>query len=541
MSACAALQYPPSINSQRYFDPVIAMRYERFFPKLIKITEGDKAGEPLELAPEPWLTAIRECMGWRMVKDGRRWYRQLYIYIPRKNAKTTTIAGLVLAIPIIEPEARGQIVIVAATEDQAKILFKHASEFIAASPVLQEIYYSGEDVIEHVATGTTIKFMSGTSLGKVGLNPSVIIVDELQEQTKPDLLAKLITGTNTRKQPLAILIGTAGIEDDTQDVYWIRWRKKAEQCLKNPATNPRLLPIVYQTDEDADPGDPDVWMAANPTLGTVIDFDNFAALWEEMKDDPAERQFFCQYHLNMKRSAWSEAIDLRRWAELELKFNEKDLRNMLAFGGLDLGLTSDMCAFALLFPEWEKIKYLDENGKTKMAWHPKFKVLVWYWTCRAYALASEKKAFSYKPLVESGRIRIAGDKVIDYNQVGTEILQIIKQFRVKKIGYDQWSANEMVGRLAKFGRVEMVTVRQNSPTLAPATHRLKTMVENGDIHHDGNPMLTQNWRNARVLVDKGGNPYIGKTETNNKIDGVTAIQDAVRIFLDEPPKKVIEV
>lgn len=534
------LSLPVSVEEQRYFDNDLADRYELFFPELLQITEGDQAGEPFLLAEDPWRNAIREVMGWRVKKDGRRWYRQLYIYIPRKNGKTTTIAGLVLAIPIIEPEARGQILIVAATEEQAKILFDHARAFIAASPVLQEIYFSGAEEIEHVATGTKIKFISGNELGKVGTNPSVIIVDELQEQTKPDLLAKLVTGTGTRKQPLSILIGTRGAEDDTQDVYWVRWLKKAERTLENPASNPKLLPIVYQTDEEADPGDPDTWFRANPTLGTVLDFDTFAGIWEDMKDDPAERAFFCQYHLNMKRAAYSEAVDLKAWLGLVQSFTEKDLKGRPAFAGLDLGLTSDMTGLGLLFPFWVKVKYKDDRGKTQLAWHVTFKQLEYYWTCQAAVDASEKKVFRYAPLVEQGWIRIAGNKVMDYNQIGSEVAGIFKQFKVQACGYDRYQAHEMAPRLAKE-RINMVAVPQTSMSLSAPYVRHKEMIAAGDIVHRGNPMFAENLRNARVTYDKKQNPVILKAENNRKIDGYAAVLDAVRVFMDTPEQRPIEV
>lgn len=92
---------PASVEAERYFDEDLADRYELFFPELLKCTEGemDQYGQPLYLAEEPWRQAIRECMGWRVKKTGARWYRQLYIYIPRKNGKTTTIAGLTLSDP----------------------------------------------------------------------------------------------------------------------------------------------------------------------------------------------------------------------------------------------------------------------------------------------------------------------------------------------------------------------------------------------------------------------------------------------------------
>lgn len=541
LTKTGTLSLPASVEKERYWDEDLADRYTLFFPNFLTITEGPAYGNPMHLVEEPWNRAIREVMGWRTVKDGRRWYRQLYIYIPRKNAKTTTIAGLALAIPIIEPEARGQVLIIAATEDQAKHLFNHARAFIAASPELQEIYFDGAEEIEHLATGTKIRFLSGNELGKVGSNPSVIIVDELQEQPNAKVLNKLLTGTATRKQPLTILIGTRGKEDDTQqDVYWLKWLHRAEETLKNPADNPKLYPIVYQTDEEAEPGDPEVWYAANPTLGDVLDLESFAGIYNEMKDDPADLLEFCQYHLNMKRSAFSEAVDLNLFRALKTEVEEKKLKGRIAFGGLDLGLTSDMTGFVLLFPKWEQIKYMDENGKMAKTLHPTFDQLEYYWTCQRVVDQMDKKLFKFSPLVKEGIIRIAGKTTMDFNQIGTEILKICKQFRVKAVGYDRFQAHEMAPRLAKE-RINMVVVPQTSLSLSAPYVRYNNMIHNGDLRHKCNPMFVENLRNARVTYDKKQNPVILKQDNTRKIDGYAAALDAVRVFMDTPPPTEVTV
>lgn len=535
-----------SDDGRRWFDEELADRYELFFPTLIKITEGPLAGQPMELIP-CWRDALREVFGWRATSDDRRWYRTLYVYIPRKNAKTTTIAGIVLAIPIIEPEAKGQIWIAASTEKQAAIMFKMAQDFIAADKednggtgVLESLYHVAADYIEHIPTGTQIKFMSGTKIGKTGSNPSVMIIDEFQEQSDLGLLARLKTGSSARKQPLVIIIGTAGENDDSEEVPWLNELKKAKAILENPNKAPRYLPMIYEAQEDDDPNDPAVWYKANPGLGIAQDFESFAASWDEMKDDPALRAFFLQYHLNIRRKVASEYVDMTEWlAAADPELTADKLRGQLCYGGLDLGLSSDMCAFHLNFPKWQVVDAIDPNGRKIKVNHCTHRVKTWYWTTRTAIEKSEKSTINYRPWVEAGWMEQAGDKVYDYALIRKRIVDICKKygFKVQEIGYDRYQASEMHSNLTKVDKLKCVQVAQIHSVMNAPTVDWKNLVTSGDIVHDGNPVFVQNLRNVRVLTDTKGNQMISKKHAKGKIDGLAAALIAYRVFKDAPPPK----
>lgn len=171
---------------------------------------------------------------------------------------------------------------------------------------------------------------------------------------------------------------------------------------------------------------------------------------------------------------------------------------------------------------------------------PTFTQFEWYWTCEQAVKDAEKKVFRYKPLVEQGWLRVAGDKVMNFNQIGAEIVAICKDFKVRAIGYDRFQAHEIDQYLAKK-KLTMVVVPQNSLCLSAPYVRHRDMITNGDIKHRGNPMFAENLRNARLTYDKKQNPVILKAENTRKIDGYAAALNAVRVFMDTPRKNPIEV
>src|SRR5688500_8536522 len=77
---------PQDTAGQCRFDPAAAKRAIDFFPELLTFTAGEWMGQPFEL--RPWQQAIvANLFGWKR-PDGRRRYREAFIYVPRKNGKS---------------------------------------------------------------------------------------------------------------------------------------------------------------------------------------------------------------------------------------------------------------------------------------------------------------------------------------------------------------------------------------------------------------------------------------------------------------------
>lgn len=540
-----SLSMAASSKAERWFDSELADRYELFAPTFLRIFEGTFAGEPMELIP-CWKELFREGMGWRTTKDNRRWYRTLYIYIPRKNAKTTTIAALALAICVIEPEARGQILVAASDEDQAKIMFDFAAAFIENDEIenggtgyLPSVFFVQSESIEHLPTKTKIRFLSGSALGKTGLNPTVMIIDEFQEQKSTELLSKLKTGSSGRKQPLVILIGTSGKEDDSEKVPWLLELKKAKEIKENPDLSPRYLPLIYEATEQDDPNDRAVWYKANPGMGITQDEDSFAAEWDEAKGDPAMRQAFLQYHLNIRRQVHSEFIDLALWNALENPdLKPSQLRGQTCYGGLDMSMAQDMSAFHLKFPAWSPVTVVDPDGRKTKHMLAVHKLFTWYFATENSVNESEKSSISYLPWVESGLIELAGKAEIDTKYVQTRIMAILKKYKFKlmELGYDRYNAKSLVNELSSpKNKIKCVMVGQYPKVLHAPTVSFKNLIKSADIEHDGNPVFLHNLRNARVVMDRNEYQMVNKKECKGRIDGLAAAINAELIFSDAPP------
>ena len=516
-----------------YYDDELEGLWLDVFPLFFKFIEGERYGEPFELVPF-WMDIFLRFFCWKDKKTDRRRYRTLFIFIPRKNAKTMTLAAIGLALLMIMRLHRGQVFILASDEEQAGIMFKMQVAMIEASPDLQEIFYAGADYIEHVETSAQIRCLTNSQTGKTGLKPDLTIIDEYQEQKSKKLGMVMKTGSVANKEPIFAMIGTMGKHDETEKAPWIDELEKARKILKDPSIDPTYLPVIFECTADDDPSDPELWEAVNPGYGVTIDPLSFQALWEESKDDPALRQDFCQYNLNMPVTVSSEFIDLKAWKELAQPFSLDKFAGQKVYAGLDIGETDDMTALTLMYAEWQEIEFRVSETETQKVMQPLVRILPFYFSPTSAILKSEKKPFSYVPYVNQGLITECGSHAIQWTDLRKKIQNILKEVRLQEMGYDPYRAGEMTEYLSK-NRVTMVKVTQSFQVLDFATRRFRDLVNEGDILHNDHPVLLWNLKNARVVSNKHKNIMLSKLHAAGKIDGIAAGINAIRVWMDAPP------
>ena len=114
-----------------WFDDRAAEYACRFFPTCLTHVKGPLAkmpgkthGYPLEI--EPWFQAVvANIFGWKK-ENGFRRFQEVWIYVPRKNSKTTYTAGLANLIFFTDGEGGAEIFMGAGEKEQASIVFNIA-------------------------------------------------------------------------------------------------------------------------------------------------------------------------------------------------------------------------------------------------------------------------------------------------------------------------------------------------------------------------------------------------------------------------------
>ncbi len=505
------------------FDPDGPARVKYFFERFLRHSKGQFAGKPFDLLDWQWERVIEPLFGWKM-PDGSRRFRRCGIAIPKKNGKSTLLAGLSLYLLCGDGEAGAEVYSAASSREQASIVFAEAASMVKASNALSKRIKLREAIkrMDFAASGSWYKALASEGFRNEGPNAHSVLFDELHAQPTPDLWNVLRFAGAARQQPLLFWISTAGV--DRESVCFSQW-KQAKDVQESLAVDIGLLPVIYEPDENADPWSEEAWKAVNPSYGITISPRDMREAADEAKADPSKENTFRRYRLNQWTRQESRWIPLERWQECRAEFGEDDLRGKRCWAGLDLATTTDLNALVLLF----------RDG-------PTYRVLPYFWSPES-ALRSRERGNRQRidHWAAKGLIKLTSGNSVDYGVIRRDVNVLADKFRVREVAIDPWNATSLATDLQGDG-FKVQYVRQGFASISPATKEFEKLVVNKGILHNGNPVLDWMFNNMAVEMDAGGNVKPSKEKSSEKIDGIVATLIALARAIQQgaPRKSVYE-
>jgi phage terminase large subunit-like protein len=487
-----------------------ARRVEEFFTKHLRHCKGALAGRPLRLASWQRDQIIAPLFD-TLQPDGLRRYRTCYASLPRKSGKSTLAAGIALALLYTDHELGADVVSAAADREQAAVVFDIARRMVERSPALAAMtaIYRRELVIP--STGSRYKVISSESYTKHGLNLSGVVIDELHAHPSRDLYDVLTTSMGARRQPLTVIISTAGSDEHSICAEVHRYSEKVRDGI---IEDPTWLPIIYAAPEDADPWDEAVWFACNPALADFRSLEEMRQVARHAKEVPGREAAFRRLYLNQ----WGTAAE-QKWLSLAAWDACAEGKPLLAsnglaslperrvFIGLDLAATIDLTALVILVPD-------DEGG---------YDVRAEFW-CPADLIAerSRRDRVPYELWRKQGHLHATPGNVVDYAAIAARLHALMHELDVAEVGCDPWNAKGFIADLQRDG-VPIVEVPQTMAGLSSACKELERLVLSRGLRHDGHPILRWNVSNTVCDLDANGNLKPSKKRSVEKIDGVSAL------------------
>ena len=485
-----------------WFDGKAAMIAERFFDRMLVHIEGPMAGQPFVL--EPWQRQIvRDLWGWKQV-DGRRRYRKVYLEVPRGNGKSTFAAGLALLLLAVDGERSAKVYSAAADKPQAAIVFETAEKMVAASPFLApRIKPYRNRTMEFPESGSRYITLSSDAYTKHGLNPHGIVFDELHAQPNRELYDVLNTAMGKRRQPLMIMITTAGY--DRNSICWEQ-HEYARQVAEGVIDDPTFYPAIWAAGEDDDWTAPATWRKANPNYGVSVREEFLRQECITALASPAYQNTFRRLYLNQWTSQESRWLDMRAWDACGQA--PPDLAGRACYGGLDLATTTDVAAFVLCFPP-------AKEGEP-------YWLLPHFWVPGDNMIERVRRdRVPYDAWCRDGLMSATSGNVIDYGVIERDIITLGVKYQIKEIAFDRWGAAQMSQNLTAAG-FEMVQMGQGFASMAAPTKEMLRLVLGHQVGHGANPVLRWMADNLVVEQDAAGNVKPSKAKSREKIDGMVA-------------------
>lgn len=485
--------------SEYWYDEDAAERAVQFFAKCLTHTKGEWKGQPFILSKWQEHKIIRPLFGWRR-RDGTRKYRTCLIQIPRKAGKSMLAAGIASYLLFADNEPAAEVYSAAVDREQARIVFDMAKGMIDGSKPLRDRATLYKQSIVVPSTGSSYKVLSSDSNSKHGFSASGIVLDECHAMPNQELWDVLTTSTGARRQPLAVMISTAGYDKHSFFYAQYEYACKVRDGLVN---DPAFLPIIYEAGKDDDWTLPATWNKAHPGLGVSVKEEYFAAECEKAKQMPSYENTFKRLLLNI----WTESNT--RWIPSDLwdtcGGEQIELEGRHCYAGLDLASTTDIAALVLGFPV-DGIVYLKcfffvpEEGIKRR---------------------SERDHTDYATWVRQGHIIATEGAVIDYDVIRNKINELSEIYQIKEIAIDRWNATQISTQLSGDG-FEMIGHGQGFASLSAPTKELERRILSKQINHGSNPVLAWMASNVQIEQDAAGNMKPSKSKSTSRIDGIAA-------------------
>ena len=359
--------------------------------------------------------------------------------------------------------------------------------------------------------------MAAKATTKHGPNAHCILFDELHAQPNRELWDTTTTGVAARRQPLVCALTTAGW--DRNSICWEQ-HDYVRQLSEGVYTDSRLLGIIYSAEEDADWTSRDVWHSACPSLGITVSEDFIAG--ECLKTAvamPTAQNAFRQLFLSQWTQQAVRFIPLDKWDLC--KAPPILTPQMPAYGGFDLAATTDLAAFALIFPQDDETWDL---------------ILKYYIPGDDLRQRGLRDRVPYERWVDEGYITATPGPVIQYSYIKKDILAAKKLYNLRELSYDPWNAVQFVQDL-DVERVKLSPMTQGYKSLSPPTKELLRVIIDQRLRHGDNPVLRWNVDSAAATTDAAANVKLDKSKSSARIDGLVATIMAMDAALRNPTKK----
>ena len=366
--------------------------------------------------------------------DDRK-YLYAFLFIGRKNGKTTFAAALQLYFMLADKVNFPSSILVAGSQNQANdTSFRALKELIISSPMLKdrlEAMQSNKIIFKNKTKYGWCKTVPAIEDRLEGLNPTSCILDEIHTYKDAQKFNVIKNALGTKKNPMLFLISTAGYGKDS---FCAQLVATGRNVLRKVSNDDRFFYLLYELEENDDINDESIWIKANPGIGKLIDYRLFKDQFNTNKTIPSLLDDFVTKRFNIFLEENSQWIDIHVLSECFKPFNEDIIKDLPCYVGVDLSATRDLTSVVCLF----------DGGNI-------FYVKSYFFFVKTTNNSLRKDNIDINSWIEQKYIIPCGTPTIDYELVNQYMLDINNKYNVVGIFYDPWHFDRMLNEMKEAG------------------------------------------------------------------------------------------
>jgi phage terminase large subunit-like protein len=447
------------------------------FCTVTKDSMGGRAGEPIVL--RDWQRTVLS-MAFARRPDNRRRHRQALIGLPRKNGKSAIGSGVGLYGLLMSGQG-AEVYSCAADKEQARIVFGVARAMVENNSELKDLITVYRDALEVPSTGSVYKVVSSEAFTKEGLNPSMVIYDELHAAPTDELYNVMSLAMGARRNPLLVAITTAGVKSDRDggDSICYRLYQYGERIASGEVVDDSFFMAWWGADDDDDHKDPEVWARANPGYDDLIDPEDLAATCKKTRENEFRTKRLNQWVSSAV--AWLPGGSWDACADRGKRDIQPRSHVVLGFDGSRSGDATGLVAVTVDKKPRVEVLGLWERPRDVTEWR-----------------------------VPRGEVKDA-------------IRKACKTYDVWEIAWDEFLWLDAAEELEAEG-LPVVVFPQTLSRMGPATQRFYELVTTKQVTHNGDPRLARHLSNAVLKVDSRGSRLSKDAKSSpRKIDLAVAV------------------
>lgn len=410
-------------------------------------------GQPFLLLPYHKF-CVYNLLGFYLAGTDERRFKEAFIFVPRKNIKTTFAAALAWALSLIESPSGSKVYIVSAALKQSLESFGFLAYNVRRLGLPQDDDPNGLRILDNnaersisgsVGEGSIyINALASNPDQQDSFNANIIIADELHAYKSPKQYNVLKEATKAYTNKLVIGISTAGDRENSFCGHRLKYcRQILNGTIKSADADALFVFIAAAPVDEAgnvDYTNADVQRMANPAYGESIRPNDIMNDALQAQNDPQQRKDFLAKSLNVYTSAMKAYFNIAEFRASDAKYHwtieELAKLPIKWYGGADLSKMHDLTA-ACLYGVYQGVNIIIPH-----CWFP----------VTAAAVKAEEDNIPLFGWQEDGWLSMSNDKSVNHAEIVAWFVRMRQMgFKIAEVGHDRKFCREYFAGMRKAG------------------------------------------------------------------------------------------